>query len=113
MEGVGGAGQHGFAAATPRIRAIEEQLRSDTDAGLSHGLLRYPAVGGSHVPDNGAEVKFNYLGRFCTPSGTAWSSAPEFDAARVGYPANARVGHALVVDVVAIDQHMTLGVSMF
>jgi amino acid adenylation domain-containing protein/non-ribosomal peptide synthase protein (TIGR01720 family) len=106
LEGcVGSAGYRrpDLAAATPHIRAIDRQLRADSDGGLSYGVLRYLAAGAEPVADSGAEVEFNYLGRFGAPRATAWSPAPELDAAQVGFAPDVRVGHALVVDAAGVD----------
>jgi non-ribosomal peptide synthase protein (TIGR01720 family) len=98
------AGPGDLAGATARIRALQEQLRADPDGGLSYGLLRYPPTGEPCVPSSGAEVEFNYLGRFGTPPSAAWGPAPEFDRVRVGFAPDVRVGHSLVIDVSGVEE---------
>jgi amino acid adenylation domain-containing protein len=91
-------------AAAARIRAVDGQLRAGgPDGALSYGLLRYPPDGTPTVPASGAEVEFNYLGRRGGPTDADWALAPELDRVRIRFAPEVRLGHALVVDVVALD----------
>ncbi|MBV9926801.1 MAG: amino acid adenylation domain-containing protein [Acidobacteria bacterium] len=56
------------AGAAQALRSVKEQLRRVPNRGIGYGLLRYLARGGEEVARlrslPGAEVSFNYLGRF-------------------------------------------------
>ncbi|MFJ9691430.1 amino acid adenylation domain-containing protein [Kitasatospora sp. NPDC101183] len=94
------------------VKAVKEQLRALPDNGAGYGLLRHlnpdtaPALAGLPTP----QIAFNYLGRFESASpqavGTAadWAQAQETeDGLSGGSDAGMRLGHALVLNAVAVD----------
>ncbi|WP_369939098.1 amino acid adenylation domain-containing protein [Xanthomonas medicagonis] len=91
------------------LKSVKEQLRALPDHGIGYGLLRYldPEGGAVLGACAGAQMAFNYLGRFAVaaPSGAdqAWTLAA--DAGLVGASQEARpLAHALALNAATEDR---------
>ncbi|MEE1739736.1 amino acid adenylation domain-containing protein [Streptomyces sp. BE147] len=88
------------------VRAVDRQLGSMPDKGLGYGLLRHldpetaPVLGARP----GAQILFNYLGRFDRPDESDWGLAPEAGAVAGGGDPQMPLTHLLEVSAVVHDR---------
>jgi non-ribosomal peptide synthase protein (TIGR01720 family) len=87
------------------LKSIKEQLRRVPDHGLGYGLLRYlnRTTGGELAGYGGAQLAFNYLGRFAAAGTAEWAAAAEADVLGGGGDAGMALGHALEVNALTLD----------
>jgi non-ribosomal peptide synthase protein (TIGR01720 family) len=83
---------------------VKEQLRRLPGNGLGYGLLRYlnAASAGELSGYAGAQLSFNYLGRFGFGGEADWSGAVEGEGVSVVEP-SLPLSHALAVDALTLD----------
>ena len=95
----------GGAALGRAVKSIKEQLRALKDNGLGYGLLRYlNAETGEQLSGHaGAQLGFNYLGRFTGGGGSDWGLAAEADGLGGGGDATMPLAHALEVNALTLD----------
>ena len=95
----------GGAALGQAVKSIKEQLRALKDNGLGYGLLRYlnEETGAQLAGHAGAQLGFNYLGRFAAGAGEDWGLAAEAEALGGGGDAAMPLAHALEVNALTLD----------
>ncbi|QCQ93711.1 non-ribosomal peptide synthetase [Rhodococcus sp. SGAir0479] len=82
------------------LKSVKEQLRRIPDSGFGYGALRYLTEAGQALADaTPAPVLFNYLGRVAAGAGADWLPVGTGGGSDPAMP----IGHALTVDVLAID----------
>jgi non-ribosomal peptide synthase protein (TIGR01720 family) len=96
----------GGPAAGRVVKRVKEQLRAVPGDGLGYGLLRYlnPRTGPALAAMPGAQLGFNYLGRFTTASPAAGGDRGTAPAS--GHPAELRSGRT---DAAATWRQLGLG----
>ncbi|AXK32684.1 amino acid adenylation domain-containing protein [Streptomyces armeniacus] len=95
----------GGEAAGTLLKRVKEQLRAVPEHGLGYGMLRYlnPRTAPELAGHRGAELGFNYLGRFGAAGTGDWATAPESGALGGGADPRMPLAHVLEVNSLAED----------
>lgn len=87
------------------VKRVKEILRGPPDHGIGYGLLRFlNAQTAAHLQGTGAQLSFNYLGRFgrLGRSGGAWSPVGGLSL-EGGDAADAPLSHAIALDAQVVE----------
>ncbi len=95
----------GGPAAGVALKRIKEQLRAVPGQGLGYGVLRQLDAHGAAVLQGlpGAQLAFNYLGRFALGQGAHWQPAEAADALLGGADAQRPLEHAISINAITLD----------
>ncbi|WP_405403341.1 amino acid adenylation domain-containing protein [Streptomyces sp. NBC_01104] len=88
------------------LKTVKEQLRAVPDKGIGYGLLRHlnPGTAERLAPQAGAQIGFNYLGRFAAAGAEAdWAVVPRVEDGIPGGDDTMPLGHPLELDALTQD----------